>query len=840
MLDCFLTKIAWRIAIASIVFWAVFFRGDAGTKAADAVPSQVAAFDRFGRHGEIDDATAGRLIVTELGCTACHSGGEVTLVPKSGPDFAGAGVRLSRDWVAKFVADPAGVKPGTTMPNMLGGVPEGERAAVAESLAAFLSSLRKPIEEVKASGTSPVPHQFWLRGDVDRGRELFHQVGCVACHGSDPNHDAADVTASPTDQLLELLDEDELAELGLSGASRPGPVQSLGDPAAKYSAHSLTSFLLAPETVRPSGRMPNLKLLPTEAADIAAYLIRDRSQQPLASEASFAVAPADAIANGRDWFTKLRCGSCHGGVETATVGLPALTPLNRLAEKVAEGVGCVAKAGQPVGDAVRPHYAIDEAQRTAIVSAIAAAGPIDGGESLQLSMLQLNCFACHERDSIGGVARDRRPYFETVGNVDLGDEGRFPPPLSHAEWKLQPAWLTRVLQGNGAIRPHMNVRMPKLPGDWVKRLSSDFQTSKESVAVRPQGNPKTAWPQPADLQAADVGRLMMDSGCVQCHLFRGDSLPGVVGVDLSGIGDRMQPQWFLALLRDPGAVKPRTRMPNFFPDGVSQHPDLLGGDRDRQIAAMWGYLTDLAKQPLPAKIEEARAADYELRPVDRPIILRTFMKDAGTHAIAVGFPQAVNIAFDADKARLAAVWRGRFLDAEGTWFVRAAPPADPLGESLMTLSALPSFIAGAATQPGAKAPSSLGITTPFRGYTLDDRGVPTFQYRFGAIDIDDTLEPDPTGSAMLIRRMVAKAAADSPAASAGAPLFFRLIAGRQLKRVAGGVGQQDVEIFNEAGWRVRVSASLAKSTSLRTENGVQSLVLPIDVPRMKWELRYTW
>ena len=179
--------------------------------------------------------------------------------------------------------------------------------------------------EVKASGTTPVPHQFWLRGDVDRGRELFHQVGCVACHGADPNHESAEVAASPTDQLLELLDEDELAELGLSGASRPGPVQSLGDPAAKYSAHSLTSFLLAPETVRPSGRMPNLKLLPTEAADIAAYLLAQRSQQPPAGESSFQIASAEAIAAGRDWFAKLRCNACHGGTETATVGLPALT-----------------------------------------------------------------------------------------------------------------------------------------------------------------------------------------------------------------------------------------------------------------------------------------------------------------------------------------------------------------------------------------------------------------------------------------------------------------------------------------------------------------------------------
>ncbi len=854
MLVSFPPKISWCAAMAHGVFFIFAVQTLVATIAAETTTIQVAGFDRFGRHGEIDESVAGRLLITEMGCAACHSTTDLAFRAKSGPGLEGAGVRLSRDWVARFIADPASVKPGTTMPDMLGGRPENQRVEIAASIADYLTSLRQPMAEVKGSGALPVPHQFWLRGDADQGRQSFHHVGCVACHAPDPKHETVAVAASPTDQLLELLDEDELAELGLSGASRPGPVQSLGDPAAKYSAHSLTSFLLNPETVRPSGRMPNLKLSPTEAADIAAYLIRDRSPQPPASETSFnvaspaSIAPA-SIAKGREWFTQLRCNTCHGGTETATVGLPALTPLDRLGEKISGGSGCVAPHSDAARTATIPHFIVDDAQRAGIVAALSSIGPngsigpMRAEANLQLSMLQLNCLACHERDSIGGVARDRRPYFETVGNADLGDEGRLPPPLSRVEHKVQPAWLTRVLQGNGTIRPHMHVRMPKMPGDWVKRLSSEFESARESVTVRPQGDPKKAWPQPADTKATDVGRLMMDSGCVQCHSFRGEALPGVIGVDLSGIGDRMQPQWFLALLRDPGAMKPRTRMPNFFPDGVSQHPDLLGGDRDRQIAAMWGYLTDLSKQPLPAKIEEARAADYELRPVDRPIILRTFMRDAGTHAIAVGFPDGLNIAVDASQARLAAVWRGRFLDAQGTWFIRAAPPADPLGDSLMTLSSQPSFLA----TPESKPAGTIGITTPFRGYRLDDRGVPMFQYRFGSVDIDDTIEPDADSQQNLVRRLVARpsvatsATATTGNAAAKSPLTFRIISGQQLKMTSNVGGPGNVEVANEAGWRVRVGANVAKSATMRTENGVKSWILPIDSRReTKWELRYEW
>jgi cytochrome c2 len=840
--------------------------------AAETSGVQVAGFERFGRHSEMDDSVAGRLLITELGCTACHATSDETLKPKSGPDLSSVGVRLSRDWIAKFVAAPASVQPGTTMPNLLDQRSASERDEIAKAMAAYLSSLRKPLAEVKATGRLPAPHQFWLHGDVDRGRRLFHQVGCVACHAADPEYELAPVVASPTDQLLDALDADELADLGLSGASRPGPIQSLGIPAEKYSAHSLTSFLLDPAAVRPAGRMPNLNLLPTEAADIAAYLISQRSQASIAnlaprepgSDAADMISSAAEIAEGRDWFVKLNCGNCHSGADAKTNNdLATLPALSQLPTRISQGRGCVGEQNQETSHLDRPHYVLDEQQRAAILAAIAPPKLMDSNDRLLLSLLQLNCLACHQRDALGGVARDRRAYFETVGNVDLGDEGRFPPPLSRVEAKLQPTWLTRVLQGTGTIRPHMLVRMPKVPNDWVKLLANDFRSALLASSTKLSAEPLTEtqtvqnWPQAVDTKATEAGRAMMDAGCVQCHLFRGESLPGVSGVDLSGIGDRMQPDWFHALLLEPGAVKPRTRMPNFFPDRKSQHPELLEGDPDRQIAAMWGYLSDLAKQSLPAKIEAARAADYELRPVDRPIILRTFMRDAGTHAIAVGFPQSVHIAVDSTEARLAAVWRGRFLDAQGTWFVRSAPPADPLGESLKTLSSLPSFI----TAPDSENSRTIGITMPFRGYRIDDRGVPTFQYRFGAIDIEDTIEPDTFAEADssrasgLVRRLVAKSAAESEQPpNAKSPLLFRLIAGRQLKLVTNASGSGQVEASNEDGWRVRVAASVAQSATMQTEKGLNSWVLPIDLQpthrtgdskegtqgEMAWELRYLW
>ena len=44
----------------------------------------VAGFDRFGRYGEIDEPTAGRLLLSELSCTACHAADDQTLEPGTG------------------------------------------------------------------------------------------------------------------------------------------------------------------------------------------------------------------------------------------------------------------------------------------------------------------------------------------------------------------------------------------------------------------------------------------------------------------------------------------------------------------------------------------------------------------------------------------------------------------------------------------------------------------------------------------------------------------------------------------------------------------------------------
>ncbi len=775
----------------------------------------VAGFDRFGSHGEISPQTAGQLLLTELSCTACHRTNQPQLEPKRGPNLDGAATRLTSDWIEKFLSAPHSVKPGTTMPDLLAGLPQGERKSAASALTAFLGTLRKPFPTIKAGGVNPVPFEFWTKGNPQHGRQLYHQIGCIACHDPDPEYEVAAIKPSPFDELLNQLDAEDLKEMGLTGAARRVNSVPHGDLNDKYTVKSLTFFLLNPAAVRPGGRMPNLKLGAVEAADLAAYLLRNQTPQ---KNSPSQAASRQLVEQGRRLFTELRCAQCH-----SVHGIKANKPARPLSELTASANGSCLSNPRPS----EPHYDLDKPQISALQAALKEFAKPEGSDiaaNLQLHMLKLNCYACHERDKLGGVGRFRKPYFETRGHVDIGDEGRLAPPLTGVGKKLNAGWLGKVFKGDGEVRPFMHLRMPKYPPPLVKDLPAQLAQA-DGLTKRSE---KAVFGDRAKL--ATAGRQLLNVGCVECHQVRGESLPGTVGIDLKGVTERVHPQWFHDFLLNPAELKTRTRMPTFFPGGKSQNQDVLHGDTDRQIAALWTYLREIDKQPLPEKIEQARAQDYELRPKERPIVLRTFMKRAGTHAIAIGFPQQVHLAFDAEKVRWAIAWQGRFLDARGTWFERFAPPADPLGEQLIVLPTAVPFAKLKDAQQAWPAGSADPIGYKFAGYRLDPTGVPTLLYRFGDFDIEDRV--DPSGKQTFERQLKIRRQNDKAGAAA---IWFMANQGKTLKQNA------DNTTVNDKGLVVLLPESLAKDSQLRKSKQTSEWIVPLNVgDETTFKVKYSW
>lgn len=225
----------------------------------------VPAYQRF-RSEHLNSVDAGRLLISELNCQSCHGNfaGQV-VAPRQAPILTAIGERTNADYLKKYIHDPQALKPGTSMPSIASAKAD---ATVAESIAAFLTQ-----------GTSWRPAGVSV-GAVRRGEELFHSVGCAACHGD--RRDVATIEAirkglapPPEEEDDDDDSEPQKKQPAEAGYASPGFAMPLGSLDDKYTLASLITFLQDPHAVRPSGRMPALNLKPEEARDIASYLLKN-------------------------------------------------------------------------------------------------------------------------------------------------------------------------------------------------------------------------------------------------------------------------------------------------------------------------------------------------------------------------------------------------------------------------------------------------------------------------------------------------------------------------------------------------------------------------------------
>jgi hypothetical protein len=125
-------------------------------------------------------------------------------------------------------------------------------------------------------------------------------------------------------------------------------------------------------------------------------------------------------------------------------------------------------------------------------------------------------------------------------------------------------------------------------------------------------------------------------------------------------------------------------MPTYWPEGKSVRKDILEGNTERQIDALWQYLSEGGKAQIPVGLGPQ---PIPLVPTDEVLIYRNFIQGAGSRAIAVGYPEKIHLAFDANAMRPALLWRGDFIDASKHWvdrggaLRRAARPERALAES---------------------------------------------------------------------------------------------------------------------------------------------------------------
>jgi len=230
--------------------------------------------------------------------------------------------------------------------------------------------------------------------------------------------------------------------------------------------------------------------------------------------------------------------------------------------------------------------------------------------------------------------------------------------------------------------------------------------------------------------------------CIDCHKFAGHDSLGEPAYDLAKMAARLQPRWFHEYMKDPQSKRPGTRMPTFWFDDVSLFPDLLEGDTDAQVEALWTYLAGGSAAPFPRGLIINRS-DFDLLPgADEPRIVGVFMRGLSGRVVAVGYPDRVNIAYDMENVRLGKAWRGDFINVKGTWVGRAGALENPAGTDVIDFpSGLPVAIVNGRDGPWPDDPVR-DQGWRYRGYRRDEARRPVFRIAGpGAVEMTESVIP---------------------------------------------------------------------------------------------------
>jgi mono/diheme cytochrome c family protein len=681
----------------------------------------------------------GRFLAEENNCARCHQPADDDrvargLLARQAPDLSQVGQRAYPGWLYHWLGSPQKVRPGAAMPRLFTDDEAGrvERYAVTR----YLASLGGPL---KADAKQPRPEE--MKRSLARGERLFASIGCIVCHRT------------------------EKASEPVNRSVRSFPLFGLG---SKTTPDHLAPYLANPLAVDPSGRMPNMVLHGDEPRDLARYLCQSRdaaveaglpaapsAQQVLAAfrrvepraEEVAAFRPlrteAQCLDLGKRLVIAKRCNSCHTIAPSGKpfANLPAVAAFADIKQPQVHAAGCLADDPHKRGQA--PSFGFEAEDRKALClflrQGTAGAGSPAPAYAARVALDRFNCLACHSRDGVGGLTPDLVEQLRKFERVENG-EAVNPPPLTGAAQRLHTPWLRTVLTGGGRARPWMGLRMPQFGEANVGGLP-------EALAALEGTEPDSKVHQ-VPLTAANVaaGRQLVGKsglGCISCHDIAGIANSGTRGPDLASMDQRVRYEWYRRWLEQPQRLQPGTRMPTIFPDGKSLFANILDGNADAQADALWAYLSLGKNLPLPEGLEPPKGLILAVK--DRPMLLRTFMPDAGARALAVGYPGGVSLAFDAATCRLAYAWSGNFLDASPVWDGRGGSPAHVLGLRFWTAPAgcpwdtsassePPNFTAHAADPAyGAQPPEGKLYTGPrrlwFEGYATDKQGLPVFRYR---------------------------------------------------------------------------------------------------------------
>ncbi|MEE9181742.1 MAG: c-type cytochrome, partial [candidate division NC10 bacterium] len=507
--------------------------------------------------------TRGLAMFEVLGCHGCHPAEGFRNLPKVGPELIRIANKVEPAWMIQWIQNPKSVLRHSRMPNF------GLSEAHATAIAAYLLA--------KSEADPPVPGRFNPYASPEQGKEMFERVGCQGCHSM-----RAVFEEKEPRTFFKLTGRDVAPDLS-------NVAMKIKDPEWVF------RWLKNPKAIRPSTRMPNLRLTDEEASALTAFLMTRGERQTTPVALLEELKKKEQIEEGERLIRLRGCFGCHKirGFEIARQIAPDIS-----------NFGHKRLLQLSFGDAVEVHhtwedwtfgklknpqiYTTDREQlrmpnfgfteeevktlRVLLKSFTDADVPNRYREEAGTARKTLaqgrrlvrdyNCVGCHIIEGKGGDIRVRY-------------EGRLneaPPPLVLTEGtlsegeKVQAKWLFEFLHRPHPIRPWLQIRMPTFglsDGQWG-RFSNYFVALAgltvpfEFVLPADELDPKMV----------EAGRTLISEeyfACGSCHM-QGDKKPEGPpegwAPDFGLARRRLRPEWIVTWLKDPQKVQPGTKMPS--------------------------------------------------------------------------------------------------------------------------------------------------------------------------------------------------------------------------------------------------------------------------------------
>jgi cbb3-type cytochrome oxidase cytochrome c subunit len=276
--------------------------------------------------------------IVKFGCTGCHTiGGDGAVGPdftderQVGPNLSHIAAKDTQEWVRKWIANPHAFRPDSRMPRFYGLTNNNSSDDWAKNYA----EIHAITHYLFAKSTPPTGFvDPPAKTDPARGKELFLQKGCLACHQHRPytQDDVQQLDVKNTNP--DYYDEKGAPKLAAAATYDPsgfppsvreskyaeadfGP--NLSNMAAKFATKPdglkwLANWIAGPEKYHPKSLMPNLQLSPEDAADIASWILSVPGEWPV--KVDVPAIDSDVVKHSVDDLVKLYI-SKSGGFKAA-------------------------------------------------------------------------------------------------------------------------------------------------------------------------------------------------------------------------------------------------------------------------------------------------------------------------------------------------------------------------------------------------------------------------------------------------------------------------------------------------------------------------------------------